>query len=156
MDKIQFGEGAKSNVFLLAIAFGGYFVFALTLFLFGDAMLPPQIDCYPPARCGLKPYEPQVFLVLVPGAVVALLGIAQLRLIRRSTSPVNRKILRWSFCLHALASVSICLLPTVSKSESLAALVVEAITLMGGLLGGFTLSLVNIIWSLARRQPAVV
>ena len=143
-----------SNFFLLATAVSGYFILGITAYLFGRALFPPSWSCDVPACFDRPdPLDPAMLLILVPGLMVGLIGLLQLRLVGRCPSPRNRRILRASFWLNALASMGVCLVASLARARD-AGIVGEGILVATAtcLLAGFALSLVNIGWSLLRAR----
>ena len=126
----------------------------LALFCFGRALLPPGPFCDTP-ECFSRPYaqDPQFVVILIPGAVIGLLGITQIRLNRRRPWQENAKLMRTSFACSAIASVGHCLTVAFAGAPDLEpARVLVALTSVICFFAGLALALLNIGWSLTRND----
>jgi hypothetical protein len=129
-------------------------VLSVAAYCFGRGLMPAGVNCDTPS-CMNRPYsqDPRAFWILVPGAFIGLLGVLQIWLSRRCSSPPNRKVLRLSFLFSAIASVEVCLTAALTGTGGL-----DVITLLVAfssvvfLCLGVALSLLNIGWSLARQK----
>jgi hypothetical protein len=145
----------RSNAFLLSIAAAGYLMLAITAYCFGRALFPPGANCDTP-DCFDRPYaqDSAALLLFVPGALIGSLGLLQLWLIRRCRSAANARVLRMSFLGSAVASLGFCVSVPLAGAEDVGLLRgLLALTAFVCFLAGLGLAIVNVGWSLARREP---
>lgn len=131
--------------FYLSLTVAGYLALSLVLYCFGQSFLDPSGNCDVP-QCWDPRYahDPAAFWLLVPGAILGLLGAAQLRLHSRCTSKANSVVLRRSFQCSALAVLGI----AISLGLRGDARTVAAITALAFFCAGVLFSVANLLWNL--------
>jgi hypothetical protein len=150
-------KSKRPDSFYLGLTVAGYLTLSLAVYCFGQSFMGgwscdvPQ--CWDPKYA----HDPNAFLLLIPGLILGLLGLVQLRLDRRGSAAANHGILRRSFQCSVFAIIGFCIVVGLGGGESSFPYIdmirlIIAIASLALFIAGVLLSLINITWNVVRAS----